>query len=300
MLYSALLISFFASFALAKGGDDDHGKHSGSDDPVKVGSSGGASPTSNGGVWAVEIGGKNYTAGKFDQKDITNLGQLIKFRVSQSKVFTFTLFLITSYLFSVDYTLTGAPAPDRLVVAPTVIYTSKTPNFPSSSIINPTLKSLEIDGDTAVLVVTTSGGKYKIQCKDHPQGGVLQTEPEFAGLGVMNITHVLAPGIFYFVNPFTNKVNFGDGANAVTQAENSTGYHEMLFGKESTEAAINVVQTGNLSIWAVQPGGRMGSVFGEDAIETGGGSSNCTSQCQNQNQIHDTLSVPAVGVNPIA
>jgi hypothetical protein len=104
--------------------------------------------------------------------------------------------------------LTGAPASDRLVTEPTVVYTSKRPGFPADILSNPSVKSLEIEEDTSVLIITTNGGKYKLQCKDHTQGGTFQTEQEFGGLGTVNITHILAPGVFYFTNPFTGKVRY--------------------------------------------------------------------------------------------
>lgn len=66
----------------------------------------------------------------------------------------------------------------------------------------------------------------------------------------------------------------------------------MLIGKDSPEAATLTFQDGSTSKWSVLAGGRLGSVFGHDATEQGGAASNCTKQCQNQNQIHGSLPVP--------
>ena len=57
-------------------------------------------------------------------------------------------------------------------------------------------------------------GKFKIQAKDGAQGGIFQMESEFGA--PVEFVHTLGPGLFYFVNQFTGKVNFGDGVDAVT------------------------------------------------------------------------------------
>jgi len=66
----------------------------------------------------------------------------------------------------------------------------------------------------------------------------------------------------------------------------------MLFVKDSPQVATNTFQGSKVSKWLVQSGGRMGGVLGEDAVEFGTGATNCTSHCQAQNQIGDSLPVP--------
>lgn len=72
----------------------------------------------------------------------------------------------------------------------------------------------------------------------------------------------------------------------------------MLIGKDSPEAATKLEQGGNTTTWFVPSGGRVGSVFGEDATEVGGVGSKCTSQCQNQDAIQGSLPVPPDPTNP--
>lgn len=60
-----------------------------------------------------------------------------------------------------------------------------------------------------VILFKTKSGKFKVQTKDAPQGGIFQMETEFAGN--IEFTHILGPTLFYFVNDVTKKINFGDG-----------------------------------------------------------------------------------------
>lgn len=118
---------------------------------------------------------------------------------------------------------------------------------------------------SVVVILTTAAGKLKVQAKDGAQGGIFQMEPEFAG--DVELVHTLGPGLFYFVNSFTGKVNFGNGVDAVTPAQSATGYHQMLLGKDSPQVATKTSQSGTVTTWTVSPGGRLGGVLGEDAIE---------------------------------
>lgn len=113
-----------------------------------------------------------------------------------------------------DYTLTGAAAPDRMVTAPTGVFAGKVPALTAAQRSGTRLQDLQVRDDTLVAIFGTSAGKVKAQAKDAPQGGIFQMEPEFAGN--VEFTHVLGPTLFYFVNPFTGKVNFGHGVDAVT------------------------------------------------------------------------------------
>ena len=46
-----------------------------------------------------------------------------------------------------------------------------------------------------------------------------------------------------------------------------------------------------MSVWDVASGGRMGFVTGEDAIEVANPPTDCTHQCQAQNQVRGRLAV---------
>ena len=193
------------------------------------------------------------------------------------------------------YTLTGAPAPDRMVTSPTVVFQSKVPTLTPAQLASPVLE-LQVRDDTLVALFRTAGGKLKVQAKDSPQGGIFQMEPEFAGN--VTLTHTLGPTLFYFVNPFTGKVNFGNGVDAVTPAQSSAAYHQMLLGKDSPQVATKTLQTGSVTTWSVASGGRMGGVLGEDAIELSQGATSCTKDCQAQNRIRGSLPVPPDPTNP--
>ena len=100
-------------------------------------------------------------------------------------------------------------------------------------------------------------------------------EPEAPS--AVTITHTLAPGISYFVNPYTGKVNFGNGTR--------------FRGKDSPQVATRLSQTDTQTTWSVASGGRMGGVFGEDAVELSAGATNCVEDCQAQNRIRGSLPV---------
>jgi hypothetical protein len=195
-----------------------------------------------------------------------------------------------------DYTLTGAPSPERMVTRPTVIFASKVPDLTAAQLRAPRLRELQVRDGDVVAIFATAAGKLKVQAKDAPQGGIFQMEPEFAGPVV--ITHTLGPGLFYFVNAYTQKINFGDGIEAVTAAQNATGYHRMLLGKDSPQVATKLEQTATTTRWSVTSGGRMGGVLGEDAIELSQGATQCTHQCQAQNRIQGSVPVPPDPLTP--
>ena len=194
------------------------------------------------------------------------------------------------------YTLTGAPDPSRMVTKPTVIYASKVPTLTAAQRAGVRIQDLEIRDDTLTVRFQVAGGTFKVQAKDAPQGGIFQMEPEFAG--PVELVHTLAPGIFYFVNPFTGKINLGSGIDPVTKAQDPVNYHQMLLGKDSPQVATKTFQDGTVTRWSVASGGRMGGVLGEDAIELSAGASSCTSKCQAQERIRGSLPVPPLPVNP--
>ena len=256
-----------------------------------TGGTGGTTATGgSAGDFAVTVNGTTYNpaAGRDARlKDVavtravTVTGRHVTFRIEPSTLGVY------------DYTLTGAAAPDRMVTAPTVVFASKVPVLTAAQRSGVRLQDLQVRDDTLVATFGTSAGKLKVQAKDAPQGGIFQMEPEFAGN--VEITHVLGPTLFYFVNPFTGKVNFGNGVDAVTTG---TGAHQMLLGKDSPQVATKLLQTGTTTRWSVASGGRMGGVLGEDAIELSQGATSCTKDCQAQNQVRGSLPVPPNPTNP--
>ncbi len=246
--------------------------------------------TSTGGDYAVTVNGTttNPAIGKdFKLKDVTVSGTIavrgrhngFDIRVADLGVY--------------DYTLTGAPDTQRMVTKPTVVFASKVPTLTAAQRSGTKLSSLEVRDDTLVAIFATGAGKLKVQAKDGAQGGIFQMETEFAQ--PVTFTHTLGAGLFYFTNPYTGKVNFGDGVAAVASG---SGAHQMLLGKDSPQVATKTSQTATTTTWTIQPGGRMGGVLGEDAVELSQGATNCTSQCQAQNQIRGSVPVPPDPVDP--
>jgi hypothetical protein len=195
-----------------------------------------------------------------------------------------------------NYTLTGAPTPDRMVTGPTVIFASKVPVLTAAQKAGITLQGLEVKDDNVVIELGNATGSVKVQAKDGATGGIFQIEPEYAA--ATEFVHTLGPTVFYFTNPFTGKINFGNGLDPVTPAQSATGYHQMLLGKDSPQVATKLYQDGAVTRWLVTSGGRMGGVLGEDAIEITAGAANCTSQCQAQERIRGSLPVPPLPTDP--
>ena len=188
-----------------------------------------------------------------------------------------------------DYTLTGAANPERMVTAPTVVFTSQVPTLTAAQTAGARISRLEVKDDTLVLILQTGAGKLKVQAKDAAAGGIFQMEPEFGS--PVEITHTLGPTLFYFVNQYTGKINFGNGVGP-------DATHQMLLGKDSPQVATKTYQDGAVTKWLVNSGGRMGGVLGEDAIELSQGATNCTQQCQAQNRIRGSLPVPPLPTDP--
>jgi hypothetical protein len=188
-----------------------------------------------------------------------------------------------------DYTLTGAASPERMVTAPTVVFASKVPVLTAAQRAGVRIQELRLRDDTLVVTFSTAAGKLKVQAKDAAQGGIFQMEQEF-GVPV-EFVHTLGAGLFYFVNEFTGKVNFGNGVDA-------DATHQMLLGKDSPQVATKLAQSATGSRWSVTSGGRMGGVLGEDAIELSAGATNCTSDCQARNRVQGSLPVPADPTSP--
>ncbi|SHH45877.1 hypothetical protein SAMN05443575_3912 [Jatrophihabitans endophyticus] len=246
--------------------------------------------TTGNGDFAATVNGTTYNpaAGKdVKLKDVTVGGRIAVRGVNVRFDFD------TTTLGVYDYALTGAPTAERMVTSPTVIFASKVPQLTAAQLARPTLTQLEIKDDTLTAIVSTAAGKMKVQAKDSATGGIFQMEPEFGSN--VTIEHKLGPTLFYFVNQYTGKINFGDGLDPVASGP---GAHQMLLGKDSPQVATKTFQDGSTTRWSVASGGRMGGVLGEDAIELSAGATNCTSQCQAQNRIHGSLPVPPLPTDP--
>ncbi|MFE1664043.1 hypothetical protein [Microbacterium sp. P02] len=249
-----------------------------------------AKTTSAGGDYAIAVNGTTYNPASGKDLKLENLAVTGKITVTgRNNGFTIDPSTLGVY----NYTLTGAADTQRMVTAPTVVFASKVPTLTAAQRAGIRLSKLEVKDDSLVAIFTTGGGKLKIQAKDGAQGGIFQMEPEFAA--PVELTHTLGAGLFYFVNQYTGKINFGNGTNAVTSGPSA---HQMLLGKDSPQVATKTFQSGTVTKWIVQPGGRLGGVLGEDAIELSAGATNCTSQCQAQNRINGSLPVPPDPTNP--
>jgi hypothetical protein len=242
------------------------------------------------GDYAVTVNGRTYNPAL--GRDIKLENVTVTGRVQVTGVHT-TFSIDPSTLGVYDYSLTGAADPARMVTWPTVVFASKVPVLSAAQRSRPVLDQLQVRDGTLVAVFSTAAGKLKVQAKDAPQGGIFQMEPEFAGN--VEVVHTLGPTLFYFVNAFTGKVNFGDGLDPVTSG---AGAHQMLLGKDSPQVATKLFQDGTTTRWSVASGGRMGGVLGEDSIELSAGATSCTSQCQAQNQIRGSLPVPPLPTAP--
>jgi len=178
-----------------------------------------------------------------------------------------------------DYVYTGAANPESMTPGVrTPVFASKTLSI--GAVLRDETESKSDKGDL-MLLSRGAGGKVKIQAKDCATGGIFQQEVETGG--AVTFTHTLAPGMTYFVNPYTGKVNFGNGG--------------VFRGKDSPQVATRVSQTATVTTWSVASGGRMGGVLGEDAVELSAGATACVQDCQAQNQIRGSLPVtdPAFG-----
>lgn len=256
------------------------------------GDDGGSAATGGTGNYSVTVNGTTYDPAP--GKDAKVSGARVQGVVTVRGVHT-TFTIDPATLGVYDYTLTGAPSAERMVTSPTVVFASKVPTLSPAQRATPVL-DLQVRDDALVATFRTAGGKLKVQAKDAPQGGIFQMEPEYGT--PVTLTHRLGPTLFYFVNPFTGKVNFGNGIDAVSSAQSPTGAHEMLLGKDSPQVATKTSQTGTVTTWTVTSGGRMGGVLGEDAVELSQGATNCTKDCQAQNQVRGSLPVPPDPTNP--
>ena len=237
---------------------------------------------------------------------------------------TYTRFDVDPTTFAVyDQGFTGAPNElDQTGGQPTGIYASKVPDHRGLLLSSPI--GLEIDGTDIELSRTGTGLSMKLQAKDCAAGGIFQMEPERSDGTRTRIVHTLADGAFYYDNPNFRerlgeflgsectsvetgppsqfcvqarpRVNIGNDARpdfAVRDsAQVATRVPQPECGPDFTNN-LGLAETrdhcGGMSIWDVASGGRMGMVTGEDATELANPPTNCTSNCQAQNQVRGRL-----------
>jgi hypothetical protein len=195
-------------------------------------------------------------------------GQLLRVR---GRYVEFDIAPVTGNVY--DYVYTGAANPMSMTAGVrTPVWASKTLD------LGPVLRSdveVRVDGTDLTVLARGRSAKVKVQAKDCATGGVFQQEAEAAT--AVTATHRLAPGMYYYVNPYTGKVNLGNGTD--------------FRGKDSPQVASRQSQTADTTVWRIEPGGRMGQVLGEDAVELSAGATACVQDCQAQNQIRGALPV---------
>jgi hypothetical protein len=220
-------------------------------------------------------------------------------------------FTVVGATFGIEnYTFTGAPSPlDLTGGRRTVVYASKTPDHRGLTLQSAV--TVTLNGGDLVLERSGTGLSMKIQAKDCASGGIFQMEPARADGSTTRITHTLAPGIFYFDNPAFRAregdvVPFGTTTLTVKPRINFAGdVSPKLVGRDSAQVAIRVLQgcvnsvpaprqpggratvdhCGGVSVWDVASGGRMGGVFGEDAVEVSPSAEDCVQDCQARDRI---------------
>jgi len=250
------------------------------------------------------------------KKDVGIPGSKVpaKFLVA-GKYVEFTV--VASTLGIENYTFTGAASPlDLTGGRRTVVFASKTPDHRGLSLKGELRVKLSDSGD---LVLERSGGdlKMKIQAKDCAAGGLFQMEPEREDGTATRITHTLAPDVFFYDNPNFraregDQVPFGDIELTIGPRINiGSDVSSKFVGRDSAQVAKRVPQgcvntvpaprqpggtaqvdhCGGVSVWDVASGGRMGAVFGEDAVEVSPSATDCVEDCQAQNRVRGKATV---------
>ncbi|MBV9879955.1 MAG: hypothetical protein JO180_05630 [Gemmatirosa sp.] len=129
-------------------------------------------------------------------------------------------------------------------------------------------RPLDVDLNNEQLVIkrTSTNGTLdmKIQAKDCDTGGLFQMEAESDVAATTPFEHELAAGLSYFdPDPTTSRTFFS--ANG-TRTGASLGYDSPELATR-TFPALGAPVSGSIARYAVQNGGRMGMVVGEDARE---------------------------------
>ncbi|MEV7968485.1 hypothetical protein AB0O34_21235 [Sphaerisporangium sp. NPDC088356] len=237
----------------------------------------------------------------------------------------YTQFEIDPATFAIyNYAYTGASNPGDMTGGhPTPVYAGKVPDH--RGLMLTSAISLELKDDSMAISRTGTGGlSMKIQAKDCAQGGIFQMEPSRGDGTRTRIVHELAANAFYYDNP-NFRAHLGEFLGSecqnvqtgpastycvqVTPRVNiSSDTAPKLILRDSAQVATRVRQTscgpdftnslglsetrdhcGAMSIWDVASGGRMGMVTGEDGTEVANPPTNCTTDCQAENQVKGRL-----------
>ena len=145
-----------------------------------------------------------------------------------------------------DYTLTGAPDPQRMVTAPTVVFASKVPML--------TAAQLRRRADRAAPAARRHARGHfshrrpaSSRCRPRTPPRAGSSRWSRSSAAPVEYVHTLGAGLFYFVNEFTGKINFGNGVAA-------DATHQMLLGKDSPQVATKLAQTATTTRWSVASG----------------------------------------------
>ena len=279
------------------------------DEPLSAASSEGC----EGGGFTLTLGDGSAVSADGDELEATlpasRLGAVIAVR---GKYVEFNI--VTDTFGITDYAFTGAPNPlDMTGGIRTPVFASKTPDHRGRVLTGGA--ELELDEEELNIERSGPGISMKIQAKDCAQGGVFQMEPEREDGTPTIITHVLAGSdgdqltAFYFDNPnFRARegdlVPYKDILIPVpTRVNIANDFSRKFVGRDSPQVAERIPQgcenqflnrqgqpvivdhCGGVSVWSVASGGRMGAVFGEDAIEVAPPATECTRKCQAQNRV---------------
>lgn len=222
----------------------------------------------------------------------------------------FNTFEVDSATFAVrNYAFTGAASPQDMTGGRrTVVWQEKTPDHRGLTLNRGMV--VEVGEEGLSLTRTGNGVTVKIQAKDCAAGGIFQMEIERGDGTATRVTHVLAPGIFYYDNPrfraregdivpykdtslaVTPRVNIGsdtaarfvarDSAQVATRVDEPTCSNAI---PTRTGGTATVRHCGSVSRWDIASGGRMGFVTGEDATEVAPPATVCTHKCGAQNRV---------------
>jgi hypothetical protein len=208
------------------------------------------------------------------------------------------------------YAFTGAPDPlDMTGGKRLVAFASKVPDLRGLTLTGPI--TVDPDKETIELDRSGPGVSMKIQANDCASGGIFRMEPSRSDGTATRITHTLGPGAFYFDDP-NFRAREGDvlpfketTVTVASRIDIGSDTSSSFVGRDSPQAATRVTQgcvntipapkrpggtasvdhCGGVSVWDVQSGGRMGGVFGEDAVEVAPPATTCTHQCTAQDQV---------------
>jgi hypothetical protein len=255
---------------------------------------GGGKAACSGGAFTIVAGGSMITGDQDSTLLKGNLGTT--FTVEGH----FVKFDVVSATFGVrDFTLLASAALRQPVVA----FASKTPELGALTLTGDV--SVSIQGQSLTIQRTGPGISMKIQANDCSTGGIFQMEPERGDGAPTDVIHTLGPEVFYFNNP-----NFGPPPPPlplcpsggpftpactpipiVPRVNFASDISSSVVGRDSPQSAAKIAQSGGSSTWRVSSGGRMGGVFGEDAVEVAPPAVPCTSHCQAQDQVRGKFPV---------